>query len=297
MGLIQKLYYTLQSVANHPLNRDGKWRAARDFCVAQVAVRMIPGDVCVPFPNQTRLLIPPQMKGAAHFISPGLCEFDEMCFVTHFLRPDELFADVGANVGAFTVLASGVAKARTVCFEPSPRTFDYLTRNVWLNNLSQLVSPVNAALGRSLGRLKLTENLGTENYVCPPGIQSNGVEVEVTTLDTAFALSPPILIKVDVEGFETEVFAGAEKTISNSSLSAMIVERTDMGNRYGYDEDTLHRGVQAMGFIPCSYSAMDRKLTKVSPSTRGNIIYVRDFDATQRRLREANAFKFRLHEI
>lgn len=296
MGLIQKLYYTLQSVANHPLNRDGKWRAARDFCVAQVAVRMIPGDVCVPFPNQTRLLIPPQMKGAAHFISPGLCEFDEMCFVTHFLRPDELFADVGANVGAFTVLASGVAKARTICFEPSPRTFDYLTRNVWLNNLSQLVTTVNAAVGGSPGRLKLTENLGTENYVCPQGL-SGGIEVEVTTLDAAFAQATPILIKVDVEGFETEVFAGAEKSLSNASLAAMIVERTDMGNRYGYDEAALHRQIQQAGFIPCSYSAMERKLTKVSPDTRGNIIYVRDFNAVQERVRKADAFKFGRHEV
>ena len=296
MGLIQKLYYTLQSVANHPLNRNAKWKAAWDFCVAQVAVRLIPGDVCVSFPNQTKLLIPPQMKGAAHFISPGLCEFDEMCFVTHFLRANELFADVGANVGAFSVLASGVAKAKTICFEPSPRTFDYLTRNVWLNNLSHLVTTVNAAVGGSPGRLKLTENLGTENYVCPQGL-SGGIEVEVTTLDAAFAQATPILIKVDVEGFETEVFAGAVKTLSDASLAAMIVERTDMGNRYGYDEDALHRQIQKAGFIPCSYSAMERKLTKVSPDTRGNIIYVRNFDAAQKRVRDAKAFKFRMQEI
>ena len=237
------------------------------------------------------------MKGAAHFIVPGLCEFDEMCFTTHFLRDGELFADVGANVGAFSVLASGVAKAKTVCFEPSPRTFDYLVRNVWINNLTGLVSTVNAAVGAKPGRLKLTENLGTENYVCPPGTQSNGIDVEVTTLDSAFAQSAPVLMKVDVEGFETEVFAGAGKTISNPALAAMIVERTDMGNRYGYDEGTLHTRIQSLGFIPCSYTAMERKLSKVSADTRGNIIYVRDFDAVQKRVREAAAFKFGRHSI
>lgn len=292
MDLLRKIYYTLQSVGNHPLNRHAKWRAIRDFCVAQVAVRLIPGDVCVSFPNQTRLLISPRMKGAAHFISPGLCEFDEMCFVTHFLRPGELFADVGANVGAFTVLASGVVGARTIAFEPIPRTFSYLACNVRLNELCGRVTAVNAALGGQSGRLRLTENLGTENHVCPEGSDSGGVEVEVTTLDKAFAGTAPVLMKVDVEGFETEVFAGAGQTLANPALEAMIVERGDMAGRYGYDEDSLHRRIQALAFIPCAYSAMERRLTKVSADARGNIIYVRDFNAVQERVRKARAFEF-----
>src|SRR6185503_10159883 len=143
------------------LNQNKRLRSAVDFCVAQAAVRRIPGEVCVAFPNDTRLLIPPLMKGAAHFITPGLCEFEEMCFVLHFLRPADIFADVGANVGAYTVLASGVAKARTVCFEPTPSTFVYLARNVALNNLQNLARPVNAAVGKSKGEIRLTETLGT----------------------------------------------------------------------------------------------------------------------------------------
>ena len=181
MHLLKKVYYTLQSVANHPLKKHAKWRAIREFCMAQVAVRLVPGDVCVAFPNQTKLLISPRMKGAAHFISPGLCEFDEMCFVAHFLRPGDLFADVGANVGAYTVLASGVAGARAVSFEPSPGTFQYLAQNVKLNDLTEKVTALNAALGRQEGKLRLTENLGTENYVCPVGADSDGVEVNVTS--------------------------------------------------------------------------------------------------------------------
>lgn len=296
MDPFRKLYYTLLSLMHHPLNRGAKWRAVRDFCVAQVAVRMIPGDVCVPFPNQTRLLIPPQMKGAAHFISPGLCEFDEMCFVTHFLQPNELFADVGANVGAFTVLASGVARARTIAFEPSPRTFDYLTRNIALNELTARVKAIHAAVGGKPGLLRLTENLGTENYVCPQG-HAGGVEVNVVTLDTALADECPALMKVDVEGFESEVFAGASGLLRNPALKAMIVERTSMGNRYGYDESALHRRIQKEGFVPCAYSAVNRVLTQVSNDAQGNIVYVRSLPETIERLVDSEPLNYKNQRI
>lgn len=292
MDPFRKLYYTLLSVANHPLNQGSQWRAVRDFCVAQVAVRMIPGDVCVPFPNETRLLIPPQMKGAAHFISPGLCEFDEMCFVAHFLKPGELFADVGANVGAFTVLASGVAQGRTISFEPSPRTFAFLSRNIALNEIGSRAKAIHAAAGARPGKLRLTENLGTENYVCPDG-ENGGVEVNVTTLDASLVDECPDLMKVDVEGFESEVFAGASQLLGNPKLKAMIVERTSMGNRYGYDESALHSRIQKEGFIPCAYSAMDRRLTQVANHAQGNIIYLRNHRDAESRIKNASAFSFR----
>jgi hypothetical protein len=51
------------------------------------------------------------MKGAAHFIYPGVCEFEEMAFVLHYARPTDLFVDVGANIGAYTVLAAGASGA------------------------------------------------------------------------------------------------------------------------------------------------------------------------------------------
>ena len=111
MNPLVKILATLRFVANHPLNRGRKFRAVAEYGFIQVAARLVPGEVCVEFPNRTRLLVSPRMKGAAHFIAPRLNEFNDMAFVMHFLQAGELFADVGANVGAFTVLAAGVAGA------------------------------------------------------------------------------------------------------------------------------------------------------------------------------------------
>jgi FkbM family methyltransferase len=297
MNLAMKLFLTLRSIARHPLHRGAPMHAMADFCLAQVAVRRIPGEVCVEFPNNTRLLIPPFMKGAAHFITPGLCEFDEMGFVLHFIRPNELFVDIGANVGAYTVLASAVRAARSISFEPSPSTFHYLLKNVALNEIGDRVRAVNAALGKSKGEIRLTQNLGTENFVCPNAQGGDGVIVPLRRLDDEIRNEPPMLIKVDVEGFEADVFAGAMNTLCSSSLTAMVIERSGLGARYGYDEAALHADIRQLGFVPCAYAPMKRALLRIADDAVGNIIYVKDFDGAQKRLRESEPVQFRTFVI
>ena len=58
-----------------------------------------------------------------------------MALLLHFLRPGDLFLDVGANIGSYTILASGVVRATSWAFEPDPQTSRYLRRNVAINGL------------------------------------------------------------------------------------------------------------------------------------------------------------------
>ena len=291
MNPISKLFVTLRGVANHPLQRDHKLRAVVGFCVAQVAARLSPGDICVEFPNQTHVLLSPRMKGAAHFIAPRLCEFEEMAFVMHYLRADDLFVDVGANVGVYTVLAAGVVGARAMAFEPSPDTFEMLSRNIRLNDLADRVKAFNMAVGRVAGTMQLTVGLGTENFINPRSSEGNSVSVKVTTLDARFADTAPNFLKIDVEGFEAEVFAGAKSTLKNKKLRALIVERCNNSNRYGFDETVLHREIRQEGFVPCIYEPFTRSLRQADDEMNGNIIYVRNIPDANAVLRSAPAFK------
>jgi FkbM family methyltransferase len=297
MNLLKKVFVTLQAQGRHPLNRHSGLRAAWNFTIAQLAARAVPGDICVPFPNDTRLLVPTKMKGAAHFIYPGLCEFEDMAFVLHFVRPEELFVDVGANIGAYTVLAAAAIGARGMAFEPNPSTFRALRANVRLNDLGQKVKAVNAALGQNEGMLQMTDGLGTENRACANGQTAGGVTVPMTTLDISLAGQNPVLLKMDVEGFESAVFAGAAQTLAQPSLQAMIVEKNGSGQPYGFDENALHQKIRAHGFTPCGYAPFTRTLTAISPEAGGNILYVRDLTGSQQRLRSAPAFDFKGFKI
>jgi len=295
--MISKVITALKAVTSHPLNRGRPvFQTACSYATSQLAARFLTADVCVPFPNDTHLVISPQMKGAAHFINPGLCEFDEMCFVGHCLREADLFVDVGANVGAYTVLASGAVYCRTIAFEPVPFAYSYLVHNVRLNGLQTLARTVQAGIGAAEGTLKFTDDLGTENYVAA-GTSGDGIDVRVMSLDSALQDEQPTLIKIDVEGFETKVFAGAGAVLDKSSLTAMIVERAGNGSRYGFDEAALHAGIEAKGFIPCRYSPLERKLERLPSDTVGNIIYLKNFDRVQQLVSAAPPLKYRERSI
>jgi FkbM family methyltransferase len=293
MNLVSKVVRTLNSVRQHRLSEGRELRSMWDFVVAQLAARCIPGEVCVELANGTRLLVPPGMKGAAHFIFPGMNEFDEMAFLLHYLRPGDLFADIGANIGAYTVLAAGGVGARAIAFEPSGSTFAALSRNIALNQLGEKVRLRNVALGGKVGHLEFTRGLGTENYVVSgnSGYEGSTERIELSTMDVELAGVSPRLIKIDVEGFETEVFSAAEAVLANPAIAALIIERNGSGNRYGYDEPALHERIRGAGFRPCRYVSAGRVLEPVSEVFEGNVVYLRDPEDARRRVETAPSFR------
>lgn len=75
-----------------------------------------------PWVGSTSLVIETGMTGATMNLYCGLHEAADMAFVLHVLRACDGFLDVGANVGSYSILASGVAQARTLALEPIPAT-------------------------------------------------------------------------------------------------------------------------------------------------------------------------------
>src|SRR5262245_60449217 len=95
----------------------------------------------------------PRYDGGGN-IYADLHEFADMAFILHFLRPDDLSLDVGANIGSYTLLASGVCRAKTISFEPDPQTMALLRRNIDLNGLHEYVVLEEAAVGAEEGAVE-----------------------------------------------------------------------------------------------------------------------------------------------
>lgn len=290
---------TLGLIVQHPLNRPRRTRALVNYARWQIGSRLLPGTAAVPYVGPTRLLAKPGMTGVTGNVYCGLHEFEEMGFVLHALRPGDLFLDVGANVGSYTVLAAGACGAAVVAVEPIPTTFRHLTDNVRLNAIEPLVELCNVGLGDRPGELEFSADLDTVNHVLSgeERLRGGGVTVPVATVDALLAGRSPTLVKIDVEGFETQVVAGAGTTLGSPGLLAVLMELNGSGTRYGFDEEALHRKVLAYGFEACAYAPLTRTL---QPSARrgtvsGNILYVRDLAGL--RARVASAPSYAVHGV
>ncbi len=290
--LIQKVKF-FQFILGHPLNRANKWTALKRYFRWQIGSRLVPGDVLVPFVDKTFLRIRPGMTGATGNIYAGMHEFEDMAFVLHLLREHDLFIDVGANIGSYTILAGGAVGARCVSVEPIKSTFDLLEENINLNRLSGNVQALNMGIGKEKGVLRFTAGLDTVNHVVADSEQVESiVEVPIVTLNDLLEKQEPLLIKIDVEGFETNVIAGADKVFSNSSLLAVIMELNGSGERYGFDEALLHEKMLSFGFKSYTYAPFERQLVSLNgnKSNSGNTLYVRNVDEVVRRLDSSKQF-------
>lgn len=151
-------------IASHPLTHDRKLAAFARFVRWQVESRLR-SEVVVPWIAGTRLAARRGMHGVIGNIYCGLHELIEMAFTLHLLRAGDLFDDIGANVGSYTVLAAGVCRARVVAVKPSAVAGAALAKNIALNRLGDRVSVEAAALGNSIEELAFSTGQDTTNHV------------------------------------------------------------------------------------------------------------------------------------
>lgn len=282
---------TVKFILNHPLNRQRKVAALRRFVNWQLGSRLVPGSVAVPFIGDTRLLVMPGMTGATGNIYSGLHEFEDMAFVLHILRPNDLFVDVGANIGSYSIIAAGTCGASVIAVEPIAQTFQHLVDNVRLNGLELRIAVKNLGLGEVPGELTFSAGLDTVNHVLVEEERGDleAVAVRMDTLDRMLEGLVPLVIKIDVEGFETAVLKGAARTLESPDLVAIVLELNGSGTRYGFDDAILHDHLLQLGFCPFRYDPFGRTLDKLDGrnSQSGNTIYVRNLQLVAARLKQA----------
>jgi FkbM family methyltransferase len=256
---------SVRFIVRHPLNADRPVRALRRLVLWQIGSRIVPGPVIVPFVDNTVLAAAPGLTSANGNIYTGLYGFEEMGFLLHVLRTSHLFVDVGANVGAYTVLAAGAAGATCICFEPVPSTFLQLQRNLRLNGLENKCEAHKMAVAANEGALVFTSTEGATNHVVldPAHHEKGAITVPVCSLDGAIGDRNPDIVKIDAEGFETEVLKGAAGILKNPSLLALIIQLNGRGRQYGFNEENLHQTILACGFRPYGYDPFERRLSAV----------------------------------
>jgi FkbM family methyltransferase len=234
-------------------------------------------ELIVPWVDDAWLAVRHGMTGATGNIYCGLHEFADMAFVLHVLRPGDLFVDIGANVGTYTVLASKVCGASSIAIEPDPSTAQALRRNIALNGIEGIVDVVEAAVGATEGHARFTVGLDTCNRMATAR-DRDVREVRILPLDTVIGAYQPTVIKMDVEGFESAVVAGAARTLACPSLVAVLTET---------DTDGVADALRGAGFESARYQPFTRTLDMSPAKSRGgaaNALFIRDANKLRERI-------------
>ncbi|ESZ67740.1 methyltransferase [Mesorhizobium sp. L103C119B0] len=160
-------------------------------------------------------------RGADPDFAKGIYEIPVQKAIASRLRAGDVFYDIGANIGFFSLIAARQvgATGQVYAYEPVPRNAAAIERSRDANGLTGLrvfAEAVGALSGQV--ELLLARHLGgaTLATVSIPPDMNGRLEVKMTTLDASIVergLRPPSLIKIDVEGAEMDVFRGMVATL------------------------------------------------------------------------------------
>ena len=147
--------------------------------------------------------------------------------VARLTRPGMVAFDIGAHVGLYTILFSQLtgSTGRVVAFEPLPSNVQYLREHVRLNGLAN-VTIVQSAVAERQGRSRFTRTASTyTGHLANDGdIQVD--QVGIDQLIAADSVPAPDLMKIDVEGAEEEVLAGASHALRTRKPIVLLSTHT-----------------------------------------------------------------------
>jgi FkbM family methyltransferase len=205
-------------------------------------------------------------RGADPDFARGTYERPIQRVIASNLIPGDVFFDIGANVGFFSLIAARCVgkEGQVYAFEPVPQNANAIVQSGQLNGFDTIrVFPEAVAATTGRAELLLARHVGgaaLASAETPP--DANGhLEVDVTTLDDAIVqrgLRPPTLVKVDVEGAEIDVFRGMTETLRTHRPK--IVYEVDDATRDGFDRKArqiaalLTSAGYALAALPASYA-------------------------------------------
>ncbi|MFZ4681104.1 MAG: FkbM family methyltransferase [Terrimicrobiaceae bacterium] len=219
--------------------------------------KILPAQLTV---HGARIALNPDDPVVSGALTLGVYEREEIAFFQKHFRPGMTFADVGANVGLYTgmALATPGFSGTILCVEPDKDSRRYLQSTISANLPAGREASVHvcacAASDRagSMPFFRNPDNHGDNRLYADPLLRQSGV-VEVETLDALCArngVTKIDFLKIDVQGAEGRVIAGARDILSTSPDVILMTEFWSQGlTRCGSDPLEYLAALDALGFV------------------------------------------------
>lgn len=181
---------------------------------------------------------------SAQLLEKGIREVNPTKALPAFVNENDVCLDIGANLGYYALMMSKlVGKNGNVhAFEPVPINYEILCKNVELNNYSNIAC-YDVAMGSSSGYFNfLLHDKSNCGKMLEGSIRKNKdatkvIKVNTITVDSfveQYNIQNINFIRMDIEGYEYEVFKGMHKTLSLPNLKMLVEFHWPGGKEYSY---------------------------------------------------------------
>lgn len=177
--------------------------------------------------NGKQILLFPHNPISSAFVYTAIPDKNEILALRALADPNTIFLDIGANIGAYSVLLMDKVKS-VYAFEAHPLTADYCQMNFLLNGVNG-AQVIPMAVSEDLEPKYFTDYRNADPINRQVYSKEEGISVPAITLDEfakakKFTSQDNFILKIDVEGFEHEVFKGAKHFLENFKIKAIIFE-------------------------------------------------------------------------
>ena len=198
----------------------------------RVAINCGSGEILVRSEVGFILCAPSDHAVLACLLDSGDLERGTRLLIQGFLKPNDLFIDVGANLGMHTLAAAHAmqGRGRIIAFEPFEPTQRLLSKSISMNGFAEMTEIHQVAVSNRGGHQTLFLGATSGHHslfplTTPSTLAPSPVEVALVRLDDVVLGGTKVdLIKIDVEGAELDVLESARQIIASNPSIALIVE-------------------------------------------------------------------------
>ena len=214
---------TIRKLLAHPSNRGQSIRALARVCRCEGQARLTGRAVVTRLGERSRIYAHLHGGGSWRAVLANPPDHAEMTVWRRELRHGDLFVDVGAHAGVYSIWALEMG-ASAVAIEPVPALVAQLRKNLALNGYEAEVHQV--AVADRVGNMGMTgpDLLRGHLVLGRNPLPESGSEVEVRTLDDIIGERTVAGLKIDVEGAERLVLEGAERLLREQRVRLLQIE-------------------------------------------------------------------------
>jgi FkbM family methyltransferase len=237
------------------------------FLLKSFWINVIKKRTTILWNDQIKWIVDSRFQSSKNPFYYNHVEREEFIILSTLLKEGDVFYDIGANVGLYSIFLAAKYKIKCYAFEPDEHAAKLNEQNQILNSITHLVTVFPFAISDVNGFTEFSTELGINNKIISNGCRKT---VESNKLDNLNHLTKPHAIKIDTEGHELNILRGASSILSSPQLKLLILE---------YDKTEIHKIINLLKtyqFEPVSLEDGNLKLnTKLHPTRSGNMIFIR----------------------